>query len=94
MKIDFGMRWVGFLGIIAITVLVVAPRAWALDPAPPNPDVKAVEVEEEGAKPKEKIEQHAPTIEVGDTRKFMKAGPLSTAPEDEWGGEYSEEESQ
>ena len=92
MRIRFGMKWIGFLGIIAMTALIMAPKALALDPAPPTPEVKAVEVQEEGEEPKEKIEQHAPTIEVGDTRKFMKAGPLSTAPEDEWGEEYSEEE--
>ena len=85
MKIDFGMKWVHFLGIITMAALVIAPRALALDPAPPNPDVKAVEVEKEGEAPKEKIEQHAPTIEVGDTRKFMKNGPLSASKEDEWG---------
>lgn len=86
------MKCSTFLGIIIVAALVIAPRAFALDPAPPTPEVKAVEVEKEGEEPKEKIEQHSPTIEVGDTRKFMKAGPLSTAPEGEWSDEYSEED--
>ena len=84
------MKCSTFLGIIIVAALVIAPRAFALDPAPPSPEVKAVEVKKDGEVPKEKIEQHSPTIEVGDTRKFMKNGPLSASKEDEWGEEEQE----
>jgi len=79
--IIWAIVWVLFLGVI--------PLARALDPAPPDPDVKAVELQKDGEAPKEKVEQHAPTIEVGDTRHFMREGPLSSPKEDEGGSEDS-----
>ena len=60
---------------------------YALDPKPEKPSEKPV-VDEPAQLGEKKPEQHAPTIDVGDTRKFMKNSPLSRAEEDEWSFYY------
>jgi len=69
--------------MILILILAIGmPCGWSFDDERiPKPAEKAVVPEEDD---KEKIEQHAPSIDVGDTRKFMKDSPLSASEEDEW----------
>ncbi len=66
--------------LIAVLFISIAIPVWAIDPKPQKASEKPVPQEEEG----EKIEQHAPSVEVGDTRKFMRHSPLSSAKEDDW----------
>jgi len=64
-------------------LIIPATGAWAVDPRPAeSPTKPAVQEEEEagaGTEPAgKKTEQHAPTIEVGDTEKFFGNEPLSS----------------
>ena len=67
--------------------MVLVKPVYAVDPKPEKIPEKSV-VEQTPQMGEKKTEQHAPTIDVGDTRKFMKNSPLSRAKEDEWSYYY------
>jgi hypothetical protein len=71
------------LFLLAILVFSVAfsSVAFGADSTPARPAEAPVPTAEE----EQKIEQHAPTIDVGDTRRFASSSPLSAAKdEEEW----------
>lgn len=69
--------------IVIVSILAIGmPCVWSAEDHRMHQPAEKVVVPEEGRK--EKVEQHAPSIEVGDTRKFVKNSPLSAAQEDDW----------
>jgi len=74
------MRSLGVIALFCVLFLSSGAGVYALDNAPAKPAEKPVVAV---ADDKEKIEQHAPTIDVGDTRRFAASGPLSASKEEE-----------
>ena len=74
----------GKIGIIIVIIFGISSlpiSVEAVDPKPEEPAIAPVVIEEETD---DKIEQHAPSIKVGSTRKFLNKGPLSAPEEDDW----------
>ena len=70
--------------IVLILLFAVVEGLCFYGKGPEKPAERAAPTEEEA----EKVEQHAPTIEVGDTRRFVKESPLSASEEDDWYSYY------
>ena len=88
--VDFSMQVGVFIATFLMGALLVAPVVRAADPAPPPQEGRPLETQE-GEEAAEKVEQHAPTIEVGDTKRFLKTSPLSASKEgDEWDEELED----
>ncbi len=80
-------QWIFVVVIVVLLVAIgVTIAFYSRQSEDEGPLLKADMTEEE--EQEEKLEQHAPSIDIGDTGKFVKESPLSAAKEDEWASYY------